>query len=410
MILRYYDLSDVFGAAPKYFAHEPDDFGDGATSNMFPHDRTLQAGGGGGFGGSFSIPSGPINISAPTSVPNPGFQSMSPAASVTLDAIVEVIDSVIENSEFGKQKRSIEQLGNGLLVYAPEEVHLQITDLFELFRQQWGNLRTVSVVAYWIQADPKQVDTLLSEPNSKTAQASLGVGVIADLVWRPFFDQAVTDGRIPYSAALSMHNGQTAHIQSGARPVYVTMASPQELEMSSASDIPLYAYAIKIRQLPLGSTLQLTASTSRGGNFVVLDVHNRINEMRGTNSDESNSAPGVSERALPSADALGQVAIVETRRSAGGNDGGPPPSMVQLPEPLPPRELAAAVDRPRYETYRLSTTVRCPKDQIVLIGGLDGIGMEANKNVYLFARVSVYDVVLDDARPATTEPANPERR
>jgi hypothetical protein len=271
-----------------------------------------------------------------------------------------------------------------------------------LFRQQWGNLRTVSIEAYWIRADANQVRELLDDLESEKAQSSLGVGVVADSVWKPFLEKATTDNRVPYSAALSMHNGQTAHLQSGARPVYVAMASPQVSEADGANGIPLLMYTIGLNQLQMGSTLQLTASTSRGGNFVVLDVHNRINEP----IDEAN-APAMpdSSNDLSNIEADQVPAIVQTKTQTGRSTPVEPPTLVQIPNPLSPRELAMAIDRPLYETYQLSTTVRCPKDHFVMIGGMEGIGDGTERtNIYLFVRASVYDVVLDDARPVDRRP------
>jgi hypothetical protein len=39
---------------------------------------------------------------------------------------------------------------------------------------------------------------------------------------------------------------------------------------------------------------------------------------------------------------------------------------------------------------------------------MEGIGTGSTTNLYLFAKVSVYDVVLDDARQVETAPAQRE--
>jgi hypothetical protein len=149
----------------------------------------------------------------------------------------------------------------------------------------------------------------------------------------------------------------------------------------------------------LGSTLRLTASTSRGGNFVVLDVHNRINELL----ESAPSVVGHNPPATSTEDVVPEAtfALKDPKQSALM-------ATIQLPTPLSPRELAAVVDRPAYETYQLSTTVRCPKDRIVLVGGMEGVGDAAGgRNMYLFCRVSVYDIVLDDATHDTVESKTP---
>lgn len=407
MVLRFYDLSDVFGAAPKYYARRPDDFGADGGSALFPFDYSFQAGGvmgGGGFGGGggqgggqFSVPSGWANDSQPVAG-SP--QSVSPAATVTLDSIIEVIESVIEGGEFGKEKRTIEQVGNGLLVNAPEQVHRQIEDLFDLFRHKWGSLRTVGVEAYWIRSDAKAVHDLLNDPACKTAQQAFGVGVVADSSWKTFFEQAAAEDRIQYSTALSLHNGQTAFSLSGARPVYVNMATPDVYEATNASHFPLVAYQIGVTQLQLGSLLQVTASASRGGHFVMLDVHNRINELLPPTAVGA-AASGTSEP-LPSTETgpavSGWAGPIDLDSKA---DSTHPVPVVQMPPALTPRELAAAIDRPDYETYQLSTTVRCPKDRFVMIGGMAGVGGDRQpKYLFLFAKVSVYDIVLDEVAAA----------
>ena len=179
-----------------------------------------------------------------------------------------------------------------------------------------------------------------------------------------------------------MHNGQTISTCSGKRPIYISQVTPKlvgfDPDESVAKNVTAkVGYRFRLAQLQLGSILQLTAAVTRGGNYVVLDVHNRINELNPLAPLKSAAEP------------------VENRTPSAAVD---------------PAELAALIERPDYSTYELSTTVRCPRDEVVLVGGVESIesGAEPAPQMYLFVKTSIYNVVLDENFEPASMPSSPE--
>ena len=173
LVLRYYDLSDLFGVAPSYPSRLPRDFEE---SGGLTFESSRETYGGGGGGGAFSIPE--TSVSEPLAPPNASAQDVGPAASVTLTSLVDVIQSVIAPQQWEKNHWSIAELGVGILVNASESTQQQIENMLRLFRQRWGSLRMVFVQAYWVRCDLPSMGELLSGKEVKDVQSEKGVGVI----------------------------------------------------------------------------------------------------------------------------------------------------------------------------------------------------------------------------------------
>jgi hypothetical protein len=343
LVLRYYDLSDLFGVAPHYPAYDPGEF-DGQPDAAFPDGAR---GGLRGFGGTGSY-----------SMPSPRPQDVSPAASLSTSSLTQVIRTVIEPQSWASNEWTLSEIGVGLLINAPESAHQQIEALVKLFRKQWGSLRTIYLEAVWIRADTIAITELMKKARQSGTAMTRGAGVVPEDAWDAFYHEAIDSDRIAYATMISMHNGQTVNASSGARPIFISHIRPEFSQVAEQAPADI-THHLELKQIQLGSTLQVTGAVTRGGNYVVLDLHNRINELDPQGSESI----------------TGDIPV---------ND---------------PRAIAAALDRPAYETFQLSTTTRCPNNEITLIGGLAGPDPDsANACLYLFIRPTVHEVILDENR------------
>ncbi len=396
--VQFYDLSDIFGIAPQYPVQLIDEMD---LSAVFPHDLSNRGGGGmggggmGGGGGVFSIPSTPEPM--PSRVP---VQDSTEMSSLSMSSIVDVIENTIDQGIWSRSEASISIIGKSLLISAPTETQAKIARLFDLFRTQWGSLRTVSIQAHWIRLTPMELNGVVNNDASRKLQREKGVAAIDDVVWEKFFATASEEKRIAYSSVITAHNAQTSSAISGVNKSFVTGVS------SEFSDVADHAPArignsYQLKQLRTGLSFQLTPIATRGGNFVVLDLHCRIvgdqtstEEIEVNNRQENHTASGGS--------------------GAAENDSQPNQE-VPADELIGQRDV---LDHPMYNVQRLSTTIRCPVDHFVLAGGMtmpDSAGRDnADQNVedrqsdqlYLFVMSRVFNVVPDesDRKPATTDP------
>lgn len=113
-----------------------------------------------------------------------------------------------------------------------------------------------------------------------------------------------------------------------------------------------------------GAVLQVMPTVSMSGNYVILDVHSRVNRLR-----ERGVASGSLEPATATPKAEGRA-------------------LVQLPA------YGNLIDRPVLMNHRLSTTLRVPVRKTVLVGGMTfeskvGAGQ---LNLYLFVETSVQEL------------------
>ena len=372
LVMRVYDLSDLFTIAPQYPAQHPDDV-DLESRVLFPNALAAQSSesglggmGGGLGGGTFNIPSPP-----PASLPTKGrrqpdpFSSISYAnpqdvvttgTSINLVSLAEVITQTISPEEWeenGGDSR-IAILGNSFIVSCYPSMHEKINELFELFRKKWGSLRTIAVQAYWCRASVDQIDDLIgATARADASDPARGVSVIDDQKWKAFLETAQEAGQIAYASAITSQNGQTVHALSGDLTSYVARSTPT----IRGDETPVVAYKNETATIHQGAALQVTPLATRGGNFVMLDVHSRVNEIKSLRR-------------------LGEI---------------------QEGDSTEPRR-AGEIEIPTFTSYRLSTTVRVPKQNVVLVGGMtfDRTSEQASNELYLFVKVSVHDIVLDE--------------
>ena len=386
MLIRLYDLSDIFAVSPSYPAVMPNDLAAGASVRHRGGQMMSGGFGGGGFssgsGGVFRVPPEPTSMQPPVKKQGgagnvTGIQS----ATISLEELVEAIQNTVAPDQWKEQKgkASIQFLSNTLLITATKEMHTQINDLINLFREHFGKRRTVSIQTYLIRAGSAEAAELLDSKSNE-----IGAGVVNPEKWKTFLAAAKTQKRFAYSATLTGHNNQTLHTLSGrqrqltldATPFETTKASmwfvhPDDVEPfgdndDDDSDLNLFNRTRSIvgfkpvrQTFHDGAAIQVTPLATRGGNFVILDLQAKVNELLA--ADEGTKKPTIFVR-------------------FGENE-----------------KAEVELDHADYISYRLSTTVRCPKDQVVLAGGMTyDPNSEADvPNLYLFVKTSIHTIEED---------------
>lgn len=379
LTIRFYDLSDVFSVAPQYPAQVATDFYN-QSGSIFPiagsiagsNHRAMSGGGfggggrggGGGFGGGGG---GVFNMSpAPVAQQQPQPASVK-AARVSIENLVAAVQDTVAPDEWADTNgdSSVSILGNTLLISATESMHEQIANLLDLFREQWGKLKTISVQAFWIESDSTQIAGLLESDAENPA-----VGKVAVNRWAEFFRTAGDEGRIAYSASVCGQNGQTLHTVSGqqhfvvlnAEPIYTFTAEREDVESGDDEFVEQsVAGLLPVRTLfQEGAALQISPLATRGGKFLILDLHTRVNEF------------------IEAEDEVAQ------RVSASGKSG---------------QAISMDLDNRSYVSYRLSTTVRCPNNEVVLAGGMtyDSNQQTEQPNLYLFVKTAIHTIEEDRA-------------
>ena len=408
MQIRLYDLSDIFTVSPQYHAMLPNDLASPGT--MFQASRGhLTSGigqggmssGGGGFGGGgggggfsssggggvFSIPSSPLSPARKKQ--EAGSVSLR-SAQVSMTQLVAAIQETVEPEIWSREhdNAKIQYIGNTLLITATDDMHMQINNLLNLFREHWGKLRTVSVQTYWIRAASGAAADLLDTES----QESIGAGVVSPEKWQPFLDEARSEKRFAYSATLTGHNNQTLHALSGRQRQLTIDAIPfqsTEINMRSEDrddpfneglddeddeDLNYYSRSKHIvgfspvrQSFHHGAAIQVTPLATRGGNFVVLDLHAKVNEL---------------------------VEEPQIDKEGGESAKSKQSIFVHLPNG---EKAEVELDNGEYISYRLNTTVRCPKEQVVLAGSMtyDASAEGDQPDLYLFVKVSVHTINED---------------
>ena len=107
-----------------------------------------------------------------------------------------------------------------------------------------------------------------------------------------------------------------------------------------------------------GAVFEVTPLATRGGNFVILDLHAKFNQL---SKPEKNEEPTT-------------IFVHDDERK----------SEVKL-------------DHADFVTCRLNTTLRCPKDQVVLAGSmtLDPNSDQEHPNIYVFVKTMVHTITED---------------
>ena len=379
--IRLYDLSDLFAVSPNYPATVPNELE--ARGQFFanaPSNQRQMSGGGGFGGGVFSIPT--TQFAAPIQESqNLNMQS----AQVTLDQLVGTIKETVKPEMWGKTPTSarIKFLGNTLLITATEEMHTQINHLLNLFREHWGKRRTVSVQTWWIRADHGAASELIDQATSE----KIGAGVVDKGRWKEFFRKAKEANSLAYSATLTGHNNQTLHAVSGKQVSLTVDADPYETndiqwhvkdfdnldaepaDLEADDDLVSENYGFLGQQKKIigfrplrarfhsGAAVQLTPLATRGGNFVILDLQAKLNEL-----------------------------VPNDRRVKIAVDQGE-------------KETSIELDNTDYQTCRFSSTLRCPKDQVVLAGSMTSKPGEDGETseILIFVRTLVHTIAEDQS-------------
>ena len=378
LVIRLYDLSDLFAVAPPYVAKEGGEL-DRDTSEVFSGDGPSASaagpngggmggmgGGMGGGGGLFDVPETIDKAMATEKGTHHQFGSKrgsgagaSAGPRTSMDGLIEVVTSTISQDSWDTVggPASIASIGTSLLISADAETHDKISSLLDLFRKRWGTLRTVSVRAHWLWLSEGTVSDALAA-DQKEAGPSAPYGVLSDGTWKKLL-AAAAEGkkRTPYHAMLTCHNGQTVFTRAGGERLIISGVTP----IAGKSDKEQALYQPVVRTIQEGAALQVTPVVTRNAKFVVLDVHSRVNLF----GETPKPAP-VKERGL-----FGGSTTIE--------------------------QIIAAIDRPALQTQRLATTLRVPVGKPSLIGGMTfATEGEGPANLYLFITASVQELRDDE--------------
>jgi hypothetical protein len=375
LVLRIYDLSDLFAIAPSYHAEFPREFGQQARL-VFPmtgdEERLGAAGGlggrggavggggggfgGGGMGGGFG--GGTFQVSD---------KSPSPEFKVTLRDLITAIKEVVQPDTWkdNEGQATITALGNALLISAEEDAHSQIRDLLNLFRQRWGTLRTVSVQAWWLWLDDAQLHSLLADSATPGPKA---FGLVSDAVWtklnQSLHGEPHDPRRLGYRATVTCYNGQIVHVMSDGQRLAVTDVRPVIVPSDGGTGGPSVALQPEMSVVNEGAVLQVRPIANISGKTVVLDINSRVN---------------VRHDVTPTDEPRGKPAESAQKGKAG-----------QIIVPVVDRNLQLL-------TNRISTTLRVPVERTMLVGGMtfEDQPVPGERSLYLFVRCSVQELRND---------------
>lgn len=387
LVVRIYDLGDLFAIAPPYAAVISSDLSPGTRSSLFdttPFGNAAGMGGGGmgGMGGGFFSVS-PATVATLGATATGQVSGGAGTIKSSQDEMIQVIRETISPDMWKDGGGKITKLGNAFVISADEDAHQQIESLLNLFRARWGTLRTVSVRGWWISLSPADLHSLLDTPTEKiTPDGPPVFGVIGDDAWQDILriweQPAGNDAhRLRYQATLTCYNGQTVNTLSGTQDLAVSTMKTVVPHNENGAPKGMVGYRPEMVVVQEGLAFQVTPVTNVSGKTVLLDVHSRL------------SLPASEVDAVPT-----------DKRKAG----------VVLPD-----DVVRPVDRRRLNIHRLSTTVRVPTDRPYLIGGMSLPAAETEGlQLYLFVKVSVQELRNDQeapvAPPAEAPPAVPEEK
>ena len=385
LVVRIYDLSDLFAVAPPYPAMLGSDL-PGMQRPMFPANESGITGGamGGMGGGMMSIPSAaPHSASVPRWVlPQQTVGGTVPQARTSIEDLTDAITKTIAPAEWDSVggPASIGQMGTSLLILATPTMHEQIDALLDSFRTRWGTLRTVFLQADWLWLTPAQLGTLLSTSSAKSGEPA-GFGVIDEAAWQKLVEALAKDTdrkRGGYHAAITAYNGQTVHVMSGGQSLIIVglqgkpAVGPGSPTAPAAAGQPVTApcpsasfYQPDVTTLQDGAALQVTPIVSVSGKFVALDVHSRVVRL----SPKPPAIPGDAVSGKPD----------------------------------------LAIDRPQWAIQHLESTLRVPADRRMLVGGMtfEGQPQSEDPNLYLFVKLGVQELRDDVVQRGTIPGAAP---
>jgi len=374
MLVRIYDVSDLFAVAPAYPAQHQSDL-PGGRGVFFPsvnsaHQSSTTTGFGGG-GGFFRVTEASkilepaVEVLHQLGAPNSGVA----AARSSMDDLIEAIQTTIDPASWDQVggPGAIANVGNSLIISASPSTHKQIDELISLFRRRWGTLRTVTVRAHWLWLGESQLEQLLAAPQQVEGELKV-YGAVDPQAWRQYLETLEPDDRpIGYRAAITCYNGQTVHVVAGRQQQVVTNVSPKVLmaeQGPKGTARRAIGYSPHFTLVQEGPALQITPLTNTSGRFVVLDVHSCVAEL---GESRKHPAEGKAEKA-------GEQAA--TTAAA---------------------EVVRAIDGRPLARHRLSTTLRVPADRTMLVGGMS-FGNQGSQ-LYLFVQASVQEL-RDDVKTA----------
>lgn len=389
LIVRVYDLSDLFSIAPAYGATIGNDLGlqpralfpEAAITTSFTPAGAM-GGGMGGMGGAgmFNVRGEPLLAQAQNGRATGGQPvsvDVAASAKTSMQSLTNAITSTIDPDSWEELSGpgSIARIGTSLIIRNEAAVHEQIDALFTLLRQKWGTLRTVSIKAWWLPLTESQLAKLLPG-NGKGSTGVEGIeafGIVDEDAWKEILDvNAATDKNTArtYRAVVTCYNGQTVHTTSGSEEGIV---NDLEVTLTRGTDKQpegRVAYRPVITPIHEGTSLQITPLVNSSGKFVMLDVHSRV--------------------------AIRDPAAAAKRPAARDDDG--------------PAAIVAAIDRPRFMTQHLATTLRTPIDRVMLVGGMTLATKPQGDEtaLYLFLRTTVQELRDDARKAALVEPAQPD--
>lgn len=383
LIIRLYDLSDLFAIAPSYIAREGGDL-TADSAPIFPLDEVITGGngsglGGGGLGGGggglFGVPDSirPGEVKDKRVQAQAGRQGEANdggGARTSMERLIHVIESTIAPDSWDNVggAGSIGSIGSSLLISADEETHDKIASLLDLFRKRWGSLRTVSLRAHWLWLTEDQLMGAL-EGDQKPAKGE-AYGALSPAAWKKLQAIAADNRRPGYHLVLTCHNGQTVYALAGAQRLAITGMTP----VVGGATEGAVAYQPVVRGVHEGAALQITPLVTRNFKYVVLDVHSRVNLL------------------VPAANPA------EAKPAARGTKPG---SIEQI---------AAAIERPTLESQRMATTLRIAADQTMLIGGMSFSAREdVPGNLYLFITATVQELRDDEGTNVQAPTDDPKK-
>jgi hypothetical protein len=377
MVVRLYDLSDLFTVAPSYPAVVSSDLGQ-EWSLLFPARAAASVSGamGGMGGGYFRVNEQPRSVIPRQPVvlqQNAAGQVESTRSS--LEDLIGAITSTINPTSWDDVggQGSIAPLGTSLLISNDMRTHEQIESLLEQLRKRWGTLRTVSVCADWLWLTPAQLEGLLVVDEAPKPDGIAAFGLVDEAAWKRLREPAgrKLNDRSGYQAVVTCYNGQTVSTLAGQQRLVVANVAVESSAQAANADGQAQRGGSKTLVQPKvsvvqeGAALQVTPTTNVSGKFVILDIHSR-------------------------------VALVDMEQGrAGAGDAAPIAAAV------------AGIDRPLLNLHRISTTMRVPVDRRILTGGMtyQSEPRADEPNLYLFVKLHVQE--LRDDLPTTKVGAQP---
>lgn len=373
LIVKIYDLGDLFALAPPYAAMRQGDLSRNSES-LFPSSpgNTGSFGGLGGGGGYFSL--GPAHLQAPRSSEHALNQMSGSSAAVSTSQaeLIKTIKTTISPEIWDDQggPATIAKLGNAFIISADEDTHDQIDALLNLFRKRWGTLRTVSVRAWWQWMDPEEIGPILDSDGEDAGAGNKAFGLISDEAWAKIMKDSRdpdNDRRSGYQATVTCYNGQTVHTVSGDQSLAVRDVRVIATKNENDENAGRIGYQPVVSLIQEGVAFQVTPISNVSGRTVLLDVHSRV------------LLPGPIKAELQK----------ELQRAG---------------EALAPKTVAEAIDDRRFKVSQLSTTLRVPVNRPMLVGGMtlpsDGDKNGHENNLYLFVKVSVQELRNDQDEEA----------